>query len=195
MKLQFWYDFASTYSYLAAARIETLAELAGVTVEWRPFLLGPIFAAQGWKDSPFNLYPVKGEHMWRDLGRSCDELGLPLKRPGVFPRNSILAARVALVAAEEGWCPSFSRAVFHENFAQDRDIASPEVMGGIVEALGQPGAAVLARATSDEIKGRLRKVTEEAMKLGIFGAPSFTVGNELFWGNDRLEQALRWAAR
>jgi len=195
VKLQFWYDFASTYSYLAAARIETLAEVADVTVEWQPFLLGPLFAAQGWRDSPFNLYPVKGEYMWRDLGRACDELGLPLKRSSVFPRNGLLAARVGLVAAEEGWCPAFTRAVFHENFAQDRDIASPEVIGGIVEALGQPGAATLARAASDEIKGRLRQVSENAAKRGLFGAPSFLVGDELFWGNDRLEQALRWAKR
>ncbi len=193
--LAFWYEFASTYSYPAAARIERLAAASGVVLEWRPFLLGPIFAGQGWNDSPFNLYPAKGRYMWRDLERICASDGLPLRRPAVFPRNSVLAARAALVAAEEGWCGDFTRAVYHANFAEDRDISKPEVIGGVVAALGRPAPTVLARAQSPEIKARLKAQTEEAVALGIFGAPSFTVGAELFWGNDRLEQALAWSRR
>ncbi|HEX7968821.1 MAG TPA: 2-hydroxychromene-2-carboxylate isomerase [Stellaceae bacterium] len=191
----FWYEFASTYSYPAALRIERLATSAGVIIAWRPFLLGPIFAGQGWSDSPFNLYPAKGRYMWRDLERICAGEGLPLRRPSVFPRNSLLAARAALVAAEEGWCAEFTRAVYRANFAEDRDIAAAEVIGAIVAALGREAPAVLARAQSPEIKARLKAQTEEAMALGIFGAPSFTVDDELFWGNDRLEQALAWARR
>ena len=95
----FWYEFASTYSYPASMRIEALAASRGVALHWRPFLLGPIFAAQGHADSPFNLNPAKGRYMWGDLQRICASLGLPLRRPDPFPQNSLLAARVALVSA------------------------------------------------------------------------------------------------
>ena len=84
-RIDFWYEFASTYSYPAAMRIEALARPAGVAVRWRPFLLGPLFFEQGWRDSPFNIYPVKGRYMWRDLERTCEALGLPLQRPQPFP--------------------------------------------------------------------------------------------------------------
>ena len=89
--LDFWFDFASTYSYLAASRIGPLAAEAGVEVRFRPFLLGPIFKAQGWDTSPFNLYPAKGRNMWRDLERVCEDTGLPFRRPEPFPQNSLLA--------------------------------------------------------------------------------------------------------
>ena len=102
-KIEFWYDFASTYSYLSAMRIEALAGAAGVAVEWRPFLLGPIFAAQGWTPSPFNLYPAKGRNMVRDIERLAAARGLRFVLPAKFPQNSLMAARLALVGAEEDW--------------------------------------------------------------------------------------------
>jgi 2-hydroxychromene-2-carboxylate isomerase len=191
--LGFWFDFASTYSYVAAMRVERLAGAAGVAVEWRPFLLGPIFRAQGWNDSPFNLYPAKGRYMWRDLERLCAAEGLPWRRPSRFPQNSLLASRLALVAAEDGWAAPFARAVFAANFAEDRDIADPASLEAIVAALGRPAAPALERAATPAIKDRLRRETEEAARLGIFGAPSFVAGGELYWGNDRLEAALRHA--
>ena len=188
--LQFWFEFASTYSYLAASRIESSAARSGVTVEWKPFLLGPIFQSQGWNDSPFNIYPAKGRYMWRDLERSCERAGIAWRRPSQFPRNGLLAARVACVAAEGGWCAEFTRRVYLANFAEDRDVADASVIGEILEALRQPAAKVLASAQTDENKQRLRRQTEDAARLGIFGAPSFVVDGELFWGNDRLESAI-----
>jgi 2-hydroxychromene-2-carboxylate isomerase len=190
--LHFWYDFASTYSYASAMRIERLAGEAGASVRWRPFLLGPIFRAQGWNDSPFNLHPDKGRYMWRDLERICARAGLAWQRPSQFPRNSLLAGRVALAAAEAGWEAAFSRAVFAANFVEDRDIASRTVLADILASLGRPAAA-LERAAAADIKDRLRAETDEAARLGIFGAPSFIVGGELFWGNDRLEMAIERA--
>jgi 2-hydroxychromene-2-carboxylate isomerase len=192
-ELSFWYDLASPYSYMSAMRIGRLADAASVTVRWRAFLLGPIFSAQGWSDSPFNIYPAKGRYMWRDLERLCAREGLALRRPSVFPRHSVLAARIALVADAEGWCPQFTTAVFAANFGEDREISEPETLAAILDSLGQPAEAVLARATAAETKAALRAQTEEAMRLGIFGAPSFIVGKELFWGNDRLEDAIAWA--
>jgi len=191
--IEFWFEFASTYSYPAASRIEDVAALAGVTVVWRPFLLGPIFRARGWNDSPFNLYPAKGRYMWRDLERICAKHGVPFQRPTQFPRSGLLAARIACLAAAEPWCPSFVRAVYRANFADDRDIADPAVIGALLDALGQPGTELVARAGTPEVKEQLRQQTETAAARGIFGAPSFLVGDELFWGNDRLADAVAWA--
>ncbi len=194
--LDFWFELASTYSYPAAMRIGTFAQQRGVIVRWRPFLLGPIFKAQGWSNSPFNIYPAKGRYMWRDLERLCAALGLPFVRATVFPQNTILAARIALVALREGWGEQYCRAVYRAEFGEGRDIGQPEVLTDILRVLGQDNARVLREAQSDETKAELRTQTEEAQRLGIFGAPSFvTADGELFWGNDRLEAALDWATR
>lgn len=194
--LEFWYEFASTYSYPAAMRIERLAKSSGVTIRWRPFLLGPIFGAQGWNNSPFNIYPVKGRYMWRDLERICEKEGLQLKQPPFrFPQNSLKASRIALVGERDGWIAEFSRAVYVANFAEQRDISDDATLGEILARLGPDLAKALADANTPDNKDRLKKQTEEAAALGVFGAPSFTVGKELFWGNDRLEDALAWAVR
>ncbi len=151
--LQFWFDLASTYSYVAALRIERACASTSVPLVWKPFLLGPIFSQQlGISDSPFNANPVRGRYMWRDLERLCAKYGLSWRRPSVFPRNSVLAARVACAGATEGWEPQFVRAAFCANFA-------------------------------------------EAMQIGIFGAPSYVVSGELFFGQDRLEDAVGWASQ
>ncbi len=194
-KLEFWFEFASTYSYVAAGRIEGLARAAGVEIVWKPFLLGPIFAKEGWTDSPFNLYPAKGAHMWRDMERLCGRYSLPFRRPSVFPRNSVRAARVALVGAHAPWGPGFVQAVYRANFGDDVDTGDPEVLVALLDKQGVDGREVLAQAESPEWKPRLREQTERAESLGIFGAPSFLVGSELFWGSDRLEQAVEFAQR
>jgi 2-hydroxychromene-2-carboxylate isomerase len=194
--LDFWFDFASTYSYPAMMRIEPLAREAGVRVRFRPFLLGPIFKAQGWTTSPFNLFPAKGRHMWRDLERLCADLGLPFRRPDPFPQNSLLAARVALAALDQSWGEDFCRAVFRAEFGAGGRIDDAAAIGNVLADLQVDPAPALAAAQSDAIKARLRGETEEAQRLGLFGAPSFTTADgELFWGNDRLEHALRWAKR
>jgi 2-hydroxychromene-2-carboxylate isomerase len=194
--LDFWFEFASTYSYPAAMRIAPLAEMSGVTVRWRPFILGPIFKAQGWATSPFNLYPAKGRNMWRDLERICMTLGLPFTRPDPFPQNSLLAARAALVALAEAWGENYCRAIYRAEFGEGRNIEKSDTITEILKSLGQDASAVLERARSEEIKSWLCEQTEEAQRLGIFGSPSFvTRGGELFWGNDRVEAALDWAKR
>ena len=193
--VEFWFEFASTYSYLSVMRIERAAAATGVDIEWKPFLLGPVFLALGWNDSPFNIYPPKGRYMWRDLERLAEKEGLPFRHPSRFPRNGLLAARVALVGVEEGWVAPFARAVMTANFAEDREIGEEAVIGEILGTLGLPAAEVITRAQADANKLALRCQTERAAELGLFGAPSFRVGEELFWGNDRLEDALAWARR
>lgn len=194
--LDFFFEFASTYSYLAAMRVGDLARKAGVKVRWRPFLLGPIFQTQGWNDSPFNLYPQKGRYMWRDLERLAAELGLPFRRPVPFPQSSLLTARVALVGLAENWGEAFCRAAFAAEFGEGRQIADKTVIADLLRGLGVAPQSVLERTQSVEIKAKLRAETESARVLGVFGAPTFvTADGELFWGNDRLEQALAWARK
>jgi len=191
--LDFWFDFASTYSYPAMMRIAPLAAAAGVTVSYRPFLLGPIFKAQGWDTSPFNLYEVKGHHMWRDLERLCADLKLPFRRPEPFPQVSLLPARVALIGLGNAWGEAFCREVFRAQFAQGRRIDDVAVIGSILAELTPDPQIVLAEAQADYNKRRLRRQTDQAQQLGIFGAPTFIASDgELFWGNDRLERALQW---
>jgi 2-hydroxychromene-2-carboxylate isomerase len=193
--LEFWYEFASSYSYLAAMRIEAAAEAAGVAVRWRPFLVGPLFASQGWTTSPFNLYPAKGKNMWRDVEREAARLGLPpLTRPAQFPQNSLSAVRAAIYGHDQDWLVPFSKAVFTASFAEGRSIAEPAAVVEILDSLGLDGTQTVRAATGEANKTRLRVAVEEARSRGIYGAPTFLADDgELFWGNDRLEQALAWA--
>jgi 2-hydroxychromene-2-carboxylate isomerase len=194
--LDFWFEFASTYSYPAAMRIGPLAQDAGVTVRFRPFLLGPIFRAHGWATSPFNLYEAKGRHMWRDLERLCADLSLPFRRPDPFPQSSLVAARVALIGLGQAWGEAFCLAVYRAAFADGRRIDDPATIGEVLASLQIDPEPTLRAAQSEGAKAALRQQTEEATRLGIFGAPSFiTADGELFWGNDRLERAFLWAKR
>jgi 2-hydroxychromene-2-carboxylate isomerase len=194
--IDFWFDFGSTYSYLAASRIGPLAAEAEVEVQFRPFLLGPIFSAQGWNTSPFNLYSAKGRNMWRDLERLAQDAGLAFRRPEPFPQNSLMAARVALIGLPHGWGERFCIEVFRAQFGDGRPIDQRATLAEILSRIGADPEAALAAAQADDNKNRLRAQTDEAQRLGVYGAPSFvTASGELFWGNDRLEQALRWAKR
>lgn len=130
--------------------------------------------------------------MWRDLERVCGAFGLPLRRPSRFPRNGLRAARIACWHEDAPWLPAFVRAVYDANFASDLEIAEPAVLAACLERAGAPAGALDA-ASLDAAKAKLRARGEQAAAHGIFGAPSFTVGGELFWGNDRLEEALAWA--
>ncbi|MGV3621253.1 MAG: 2-hydroxychromene-2-carboxylate isomerase [Archangium sp.] len=194
MAVEFWFDFASTYSYVGAMRVEALCRENGVALTWRPFLLGPIFTQQlGIKDSPFNTQPLRAKYMWRDLERLSAKYGLPFVKPSTFPQRSILAARVACAALNEAWLGDFIRGVFHAQFGEARDIASADVLKSVLLALGVDADVWLAAAERDEVKLQLRAFTDEAARRGIFGAPNMFVGDEHFFGQDRLDDALHFA--
>lgn len=195
-RLTFWYEFASTYSYPAAMRIEHLADVAGVDVRWRPFLLGPIFKAQGWSTSPFNLYPAKGQYMWRDVERICFDMGLPFVRPDPFPQNGLLAARLATFGMTQGWGVAFSKAVYAAEFGRGDSIDNADLLAELVRTCGADADAAMQGALADANKEALKAATGQAIAAGIFGSPSFvSEDGEVFWGNDRLERALEWARR
>lgn len=193
-KLDFWFDFASTYSYLSALRIDKLAADAGVEIVWRPFLLGPIFKAQGWDTSPFNLYPAKGRYMIRDISRIAEARGHVFHMPSTFPAASLKAARLALACPDQSVRARFSKAVFEAEFGSGADIASADVLAAAARSAGLDFPLLSDRSASDEIKAALRLETETAQKLELFGAPTFlTRRGEIFWGDDRLESAILWA--
>ena len=192
--IDFWFEFGSNYSYLSVMRIEKDAARLGVSVRWQPFLLGPIFQSFGWSSSPFVLQKEKGDYTWKDMERQCRRLGVPWVKPTKFPRSAILPLRVALVGADQPWMSDYCQRVMTLNFALDTDIDSKEVISGVLKDLNLPAEEILALAVSDANKLRLREQTELAKAKRIFGAPMFFVGDELFWGNDRLDEALEYAA-
>ncbi len=192
--ITFWFEFASTYSYIAAERMRTLGEVPPRVV-WRPFLLGPILKSMGLETSPFNVWPTKGAYMWRDVERLAGREGLVFRPPQPFPQNGLQAARVATGSAQASWLPDFVCGVYRAQFAQGKNIAEREVLRGVLEDVGADADDALARAEAPETKNALRAATEEAAARGVFGAPSFHVGDELFWGQDRIDDALAWRER
>jgi 2-hydroxychromene-2-carboxylate isomerase len=191
--IECWFEFGSNYSYLSAMRIEELARAAGVPLHWRPFLLGPVFRELGWSTSPFVLQPAKGRYMWRDMERQTHKYGLDWRRPSAFPRAAVLPMRVATLGAQEAWIGTFIRRVMRQNWVEDREIDDPAAVSEALHGLVSDPAAVIAAALAPDNKQRLRAATELASTRGIFGAPTFFVGDEMFWGNDRLEDAIAWS--
>ena len=191
--IEFWFEFGSNYSYLSAMRIEAAARTAGVPLLWRPFLLGPVFRELGWEGSPFLVQREKGEYVWRDMARRAAKYGLPFRRPSVFPRRALLPMRVALLAAHEAWMGEYCRRVMRMAWAEDREIDGPAPVLEALAGLAPDPRALVAQAGLEAAKAALREQTIDARRLGIFGGPSFIVDGELFWGDDRLEDALEAA--
>lgn len=189
----FWFEFGSNYSYLSVMRIEALAAAADVPLRWEPFLLGPIFRELGYRSSPFNEQKEKGEYVWRDMARRAARYGVPFSRPSVFPRRALLPMRVALAGARQPWMGEYCRRIMQENWAHDREIDDAGVVLAALAGLVEDPGAVLAAAQAQDVKEALRAQTARARALGIFGAPTFIVEGEMFWGDDRLEDALAHA--
>ena len=191
MPIDFWFSIGSTYSYLAVMRLPEIAASSGVTFRWRPFNVRSIMIEMD--NIPFAKKPVKAAYMWRDIERRAESFGLPLHYPVPYPLAELeLANRVALVAAAEGWCETYALAAYRRWFQRQEPAGSePNLSASIAEA-GQEPERVLAAANSEEGIEALRVATEEAKSLGIFGSPSFIVDGELFWGHDRVDDAIAW---
>lgn len=193
--LEFWFELASTYSYIAASRIGKLCRDSGVRLEWKAFSLAPIFQAQGWNTSPFNLNPLRGAYMWRDMERLCDKFGLLWKRPSVFPKNTLAAARVAAAYADAQWIEQFIMLAYTANFYDDRDLNDALVVAELLSAVGADAQACLSYVADGPGHAAFRENTARAVERGLFGAPTCIVGGELFWGEETLEDAVAWALR
>jgi 2-hydroxychromene-2-carboxylate isomerase len=192
--LSLWFAYGSTYTYLSVMRVEQLARARGIRVDWRPFNLLNLFRDVGLPEGPFKPYPAKLNYMWRDLERRAALRGLPYRRPEVYPPKNYRTACAGLVAAQERWCAEFTRTAFHLHWVEGILIGTDENLHRSIAEHGHDADRVLHEADSDRIKQDFAEQTEQARALGIFGAPSFVVGKELFWGDDRLEDALDYAA-
>lgn len=193
-KVEFWFEFGSNYSYLSVMRIEKAAQQRAVQIIWKPFLLGPIFRALGMPNSPFVLQKEKGAYVWRDMARQCRKYGLKWRQPSTFPRTGVLPLRIALIGSEQPWIGAFCRRVMELNFVLDLDINQSDHLAPILTQLGLATGDILDQAQAEPAKKRLREQTEQARGKGIFGAPTFFVGSEMFWGDDRLDDALLFAS-
>ena len=192
--IEIWFEFGSNYSYLSVMRIEALAQKHNIQIVWKPFLLGPIFKSLGWESSPFVVQTSWGKYVWKDMKRQCQKYNLPWKQPTRFPRAAILPMRVAVYAREKPWMAEFCRTIMQYNFVNDVEINEKEIVSNALTSLGLPATRILAEAQSEQNKPLLRQFTEEAQQREIFGAPTFFVGDEMFWGNDRLDDAIDFAA-
>ena len=191
--VEFWIEYGSTYTYLSVARMGKLAEASGVEVRWQPFFVMPIMAELGMTQGPFLPFPSKTAYMWRDIERRSSRHGIPYARPSTYPVNSLLTARIACIASAEGWCQAFTEEVFRLHWTENILIGSDENLHRALVGLAKDPRLLVEKAQTTEIKEALKKQTERAKSLGIFGAPSFTVSEELFWGDDRLDETLEWA--
>ena len=190
--IDFFLFCGSTYTYLTVMRIDDAAAKAGVEVRWRPFNLRAIMTEQN--NIPFANKPVKLAYMWRDVGRRARSHGLDWRAIPPYPIDKDLHANlIAQLAAEEGWCADYVKAAYQAWIVGGVPLGAPGTLEPVLQSIGQEPARVRATASSDRVRKNLEAATDDARRLGIFGAPTFAVGSEIFWGDDRLDDALTWA--
>ncbi|MFZ1483346.1 MAG: DsbA family protein [Paracoccaceae bacterium] len=190
--IDFWYSIGSTYSYLTVKRLPSVAQAAGITFYWRPFNVRHVMVAQN--NIPFKDKPEKTAHMWRDIERRAARYGLNPSIPAPYPLPGlVLANQVAILGAEEGWGEAYTRATYSRWFEAGHPAGEePNLSGSLIE-IGQDPLRVLEAARSARVVEALSIATREAMEIGVFGSPTFVVDGELFWGDDRLQDAIDWS--
>jgi len=193
-RIEFWFSIGSTYSYLTVMRLDAYATLQGLEIVWRPFNVREIMIEQN--NIPFANKPVKSAYMWRDIERRATRYGLPIKVPAPYPLEQLpLANQIAILGMEEDWGRRYVMETYRLWFQEGLPAGEDPNLSRSLEAVGQDPEDVLARAQTSEMEAALAAATDEARQAGIFGAPSFIVDGELFWGDDRVHDALAWARR
>jgi 2-hydroxychromene-2-carboxylate isomerase len=189
--IDFWFTMGSTYSYLSVMRLGELERSSGVRFRWRPFHL--LVILQEMKHIPFADKPAKSAYMWRDIERRAAMYGLPVSLPVPYPaKQSIMANLVAIVGMRQGWFVDFVRAAYRRWLQLGQETGSEPNVSESLRDIGQEPQSVLALANATDATTALMAETDVAKKLGIFGSPTFVVGHELFWGDDRLDDAIGW---
>lgn len=183
-RIEFFWDSASPYTYLAATQAEAFAARHGAKIVWRPFLIGKAFEATG--NTPPAMIPAKGRHLFQDLRLWAKLYGVPFRWPKVFPVASLTSLRIAC-ALPDDQVGRWANAVMRAYWGSEQDIGQPEVLTEVAAALGWDGAALLAQTQDPAVKEKLKANTDEAIARGVFGAPTFFIGERMFWGNDRFE--------
>lgn len=192
--LDFYFEFASPYGYLASLRIDAIAAAYDREVDWRPIMLGAAMKLTG--SGPNMMMPLKGPYLLHDAPRFARYLGVPLQVPPVMPVNSLAASRAFwwLDGQDPDMAKGFAQAAYHAHWGEGRDISTPEQVAAIGEALGVPAADLIAATQDPAIKAKLKAETDRSVERGVFGSPFVFVDGEPFWGADRLDQVERWLA-
>ena len=193
-KINFFYSIGSTYTYLTVSRLEKMARNSGASISWCPFNVRDIMIEQ--ENIPFTNKPIKSAYMWRDIERRAGLYFLRPKLPAPYPlANLSLANQIATLGKQEGWAEAYTKATYRRWFEEgDPAGEDPNISNSLAE-IGQDADRVMDLATSSEIIEALNKETTRAKNLGIFGSPSFEVNDEVFWGDDRLDDAISWAKK
>jgi 2-hydroxychromene-2-carboxylate isomerase len=193
-RIDFWFTMGSTYTYLTVNRLTKIAEASGTEFRWRPFHL--LIILKEMNHVPFADKPMKCAYMWRDIERRAAMYDIPARLPAPYPiANSERANLVAIVGMHEGWGADYVRAAYRLWFQSGLENGSEANIAASLREVGQDANRVLALAQSDETRAALMAETTSARELGIFGSPSFVVDGELFWGDDRLQDALDWTGK
>ncbi len=192
--IDFWFSIGSTYTYLTVMRLPEWAKAVGVDFRWRPFNVREIMIEQN--NIPFKDKPVKSAYMWRDIERRAEHYGLHPALPAPYPLPELVFAnQVAMVGVEEGWAENYTRATYRRWFEMGQPAGEDPNLSGAIKEIGQDPVRIIETARTDRIAEVLAHATAEAKSLGIFGSPTFVVGEEVFWGDDRVEDATSWAKR
>ena len=186
-EVEFFYDIVCPYAYLGATQVESIAARHEARVVWKPFLLGGVFRAIGSADNQMSVMsPGKLNHNRLDMHRWAEHFGVELNFPSSHPRRTVLALRALLAAGEESRVEA-TMALYRAYWSENRDIVDPLVVAEVLTDAGIDGERCVELASSDLIKLDLRQRTDEAIERGVFGAPAFFVGEQMFWGQDRLD--------
>jgi 2-hydroxychromene-2-carboxylate isomerase len=184
-RVDYFYDYVSPFTYMADSRLAAIAERTGAEFVFRPMVLGGVFKATG--NGPPAAVPAKGKYMSADIARWAKRYGLPLQFNPHFPVNTIHALRGALVAHDEGVFPQYHQAIFRAVWENEQNAGDKDVLRDVVKGAGIDGDLIVERTGEQAIKDRLRAHTDEAVERGAFGSPTFFLGDEMFFGNDRLD--------
>jgi len=190
--IEFYFDFSSPYGYLAAQRVDEVAEEHERDVLWRPFLLGVVFKTTG--SQPLLNVPMKGDYARHDLARSARLFEIPFTIPKVFPFMSVAACRAFywLEESDPEAAKDLALALYDRAFGEAESIAEPKEVAEVAAELGHDADEVLVALQNPRIKDRLKSEVEAALKKGVFGSPFFIIDREAFWGYDRLEDVSLW---
>ena len=189
--IDFWFSVGSTYTYLTLIRLPDVEQSSGIQFRWRPFSVRVLMREMN--NLAFAGKPVKAAYMWRDIERRAAMYGFPARVPAPYPLQEFdLANRIAVLGRQEGWCAEYVRAAYRRWFQDGKEPGLEPNLSDSLREIGQTPERVIAAAQGDEIGRAYEEATDAARELGIFGAPTFAVDGELFWGDDRLEDAVSW---
>lgn len=184
--VEFWYDVVCPYAYIGSTQIEAVAARHGARVAWRPFLLGGVLKAVGTAGNAMEqMSRARLHHNWLDMHRWAEHFGVPLEMPAAHPRRTVLAMRAILAAGDDGRVAA-TRTLYESYWVRGEDVTRPDVVAAALDRAGLDGAACVERTADPAIKRELWGRTDEAVRRGLFGAPTMFVGGEMFWGQDRL---------